>query len=134
VGPSAYTVFPFWRGVLAGARCGTAVLFASLAILHSGPGSAGPAEAVPFLLSAALLTQAAIFAALFIAPAALYLASAVLVAALALAGPLSPEASGGAPSGFVAALLSGVVLPDDHGGAVVRELFTVAGGPLAGGG
>ena len=72
MGTSAYTGSPFWRGVLAGARCGTAVLFAGLAcallpraglaILHSGP---PPAEAVPFPLSAALLAQVAIFAALF---------------------------------------------------------------------
>lgn len=75
MGTSAYTGSPFWRGVFAGARCGPAVLFAGLAcarkqraglaILHSGPGAAGPVEAVPFPLSAALLAQAAIFAALF---------------------------------------------------------------------
>ena len=70
MGTSAYTGSPFWRGVFAGARCGTAVGFAGLAcarkqraglaIVHSGP-----AGAVPFTLSAALLAQVAIFAALF---------------------------------------------------------------------
>ena len=70
MGTSAYTGSPCWRGVLAGARRGTAVVFAGLAcarkqraglaILHSGP-----AEAVLSPPSAALLAQVAIFAALF---------------------------------------------------------------------
>ncbi|HET6346691.1 MAG TPA: hypothetical protein VFH51_17285 [Myxococcota bacterium] len=60
MGTSAYTGYPFWRGVFAGARCGAAVVFAGLTIMHSGS-----AEAVPSPLSAALLAQAAIFAVLF---------------------------------------------------------------------
>ena len=70
MGRSAYTGSPFRRGVLAGARCGTAVLCAGLActllgraglaILHSGS-----PEAVLSPLAAALLAQVAIFAALF---------------------------------------------------------------------
>ena len=101
MGTSAYTVSPFWRGVFAGARCGTAVLFAGLAcallpraglaILHSGPGRGRGGRAFPPL--AALLAQVAIFAALFTASAAIYLVCVVLVVALTLAGPLSPEAS-----------------------------------------
>ena len=50
-----------------------------------------------------------------------------------LAGPLFPEASGAARSGFVAALFSGVVLLDDRTAAAVWALFTVTRGPLAGG-
>lgn len=59
MGTSAYTGSPSWRGVFAGLSCAL-LPRAGLAILQSGS-----PEAVLSPLSAALLAQVAIFAALF---------------------------------------------------------------------